>query len=100
MRQFNYDENEEHHRREVDNFFGDDLEKDEFEAVLKEEQAALDLQYKLVRQELNHRLLRTAVRLAEKSFWWRFYSLATRLSMIDKAYKKLKKLEEAENADV
>lgn len=100
MRRFNYDDNDEH-RKEVDNFFGEldgydgqAMTPEEYEAIVREAQEAQDLQYKLVRQEFNHRLLRTAVRMAENSFWWKFYSLGTRLQMIDRAYKKLRKLEE------
>lgn len=105
MRRFNYEDNNEEYRKEVDNFFrelGDEsaVTPDEYEAMMQEEQAYNNLQYQLVRQELNHRLLRTAVRMAENSFWWRFYSLGTRLQMIDRAYRKLKKLEEQSDAKI
>jgi len=103
MRRFNYEDNNEEYRKEVDNFFRDignesDITQEEYEAIMREEQEYVDLQHQIIRQELNHRLLRTAIRMVENSFWSRFYSFGTRLQMIDKAYRKLKKLEEQSDA--
>lgn len=90
MRRFNYDDNEEY-RKEVDNFFGDEeMSLGDY----KEEKTIFDFQFNLAQQELNHRILRTAVRMSENSFWWRFYSLSTRLQIIDRTFKRLRKLED------
>lgn len=99
MRRFNYDDSNEEYRKEVDRFFGEIgdeavLNQKEYETVMKEEQAIYDFQQKLTQQEFNHRLLRTAIRMVNDSFWSKFYSLGTRLQMIDKVFKRLKKLEE------
>ena len=86
MRRFNYDDNEEY-RKEVDNFFGDEeMSLGDY----KEEKTIFDFQFNLAQQELNHRILRTAVRMSENSF----YSLSTRLQIIDRTFKRLRKLED------
>ena len=98
MRRFNYDENDEY-REDVDKFFGEDqqdISDAEYKAIMEQEQAIQQLQIRFVYRDLNHRMLRTAIRMCEKSFWWWFYSHNTRLKMIDKAYKQLRKLEEEE----
>lgn len=107
MRRFDYDENEEY-RNEVDNFFGENeqemsndyLSPEEYDEILKEEQENLELQKNIVKQEFNHRILRFAIKMSENSFWWRFYSISTRLKIIDRTYKRLKKLEEVLDGDL
>lgn len=97
MRRFNYDDNEEY-REDVDNFFdgdqGQGMSPEEYKALMEEELKLQQWQISLVYRDLNSRVLRTAIKMCERSFWWRFYSHDTRLRMIDKAYKKLKNLEE------
>ena len=95
MRRFNYEDNDDY-REEVDKFFSEDgdLTDEQYKAIMDEEQAMQQVQIKFVSRELNHRVMRTAIRTCEKSFWWWFYSQATRLQMIDTAYKQLRKLEE------
>jgi len=95
MRRFNYEDNEEY-REDVDKFFSEEAEltPEQYRAIMEEEQAYQQMQVRLVYREFNHRVLRSAIRLCEKSFWWWFYSQDTRLRLVDKAYKRLKKLEE------
>ena len=96
MRRFNYDDNEEY-REDVDKFFAEgqeDLSPEQYKAIMEQEMAIEQLQIRFVYRDLNHRVLRTAIRMCEKSFWWWFYSQDTRLRMIDRAYKRLRKLEE------
>lgn len=91
MRRFDYDDNEDH-RKEVDNFFSnDELTPEDYEQFINDEK--FDVEFKIVNQEMNHRLLRTSVKIAENSFFWKFYSLDTKLQMIDKIYTKLRILE-------
>lgn len=92
MRRFNYEENDDNYREEIDNFFSDhrDITDEQFKA----EEQMQEVQIKFVSRELNHRVLRTSIRTCEKSFWWWFYSQTTRLKMIEIAYKQLRKLEE------
>jgi hypothetical protein len=95
MRRFNYDENEEY-REDVDKFFSEEGQMDDaqYKAIMEEEMQMQQLQIRFVYRDLNHRVLRSAIRMCEKSLWWWFYSQDTRLRMIDRAYKRLRKLEE------
>lgn len=92
MRRFNYDENDDY-SREVEKFFGGpenpENEQEEFGEISEE------LQVGLMYRELNYETVKQAIRFAEKSFWWRFYSINTRLDYIEKIYLKLKGLEES-----
>lgn len=97
MRRFDYDDNEEN-REDVDNFFGGEeaayITPEDYKAIVQEEQAMQQLQLDLVHRELNDRLLYRVTKMLEKSFWWRFYSLETRLRMIEKAYRRMKRITE------
>jgi hypothetical protein len=96
MRRFNYEDNEDF-REDVDKFFNEKGEsgitEEQFKAIMEEE-TIQELQIKFVYRDLNHRLLRTAIRTCEKSFWWWFRSQDARLKMIEKAYETLRILEE------
>lgn len=105
MRRFEYDDNEEF-REDVDKFFNNDDEDDDdgdgdgdgdgdkYEDMIEQEMAIQEAQLDVAYRELSHRTLRAAVRVCEKSFWWGFYSINTRMKMIAEAYHKLKNLEE------
>ncbi len=101
MRRFDYDDNEDY-REDVDNFFGDGEEgdasitPDEYKAIVQEEQAMQQLQIDLVYRELNDRLMFRAVKMLEKTFWWKFYSLDKKLRIIEKTCRRLKKISERE----
>lgn len=96
MRRFNYDENDEY-REDVDKFFNEgdaDLNDEQYNEMMEEERVIQQLQIRFVNRDLNHRILRTSIRICEKSIWWRFCKHATKLKMIDDTYKQFKKLEE------
>jgi uncharacterized protein YpuA (DUF1002 family) len=97
MRRFNYEENDEY-RDDVDKFFNeepqDDVTDEQLKAIMEEEMAMEQMQVNFVYRDLNHRVLRIAIRSCEKSFWWWFCSQNTKLKMIEKAFRYLKKLEE------
>lgn len=100
MRRFNYDDNDEY-REDVDKFFNEehpdtDISDEQYQSMMEEEQAMQQLQIHFVHRDLNHRMLRTAIRSCEKSIWWWFCRHTTKLQMIDAAYKHLRKLEEEE----
>lgn len=94
MRRFDYDDNEEY-REDVDNFFdsGSDegITPDEYRAIVKQEQEMQAVQLNLAYRDMNSHLLCRAIKMLEKSFWWRFYSLDTRLKMIERTYHRLKR---------
>jgi len=91
MRRFNYDDNDEF-RDDIDKFFNED-ESDTYEEFVREEIALQEAELDLSYREVNIKIMRTAVRICEKSFWWSFYSQPTRMKMIVDTYKKLKNLE-------
>lgn len=98
MRRFNYDENEDN-REEVDNFFNEDGDLNDndfndFDDFDIDDEIMQELHYEILNREANNRLLKTTLRLCEKSFWWRFYSVDQKIEYIEKVYAKLKKLEE------
>jgi len=98
MRRFNYDDNDEY-REDVDKFFSEeqgegDLSDEQYEAIMEEERAIQQLQIRFVNRDLNHRMFRMAIRTCEKSIWWWICRNATKLKMIENAYKHLRKLEE------
>lgn len=92
MRRFNYEDNDDF-REDIDKFFNEkeipDIDEEQLQALMEQE----DIQIEFVYRDLNHRLLRTAIRTCEKSFWYWFCSQNTRLKMIEKAYEALKNLE-------
>ena len=91
MRRFDYDDNEEF-RDDVDKFFNEEAAK--YEEMVNEEMAIQEAQIEVAYRELSHRTLRAAVRICEKSWFWGFYSVNTRMRMISDVYLKLKNLED------
>ena len=101
MRKFNYEDNDDY-RDEVDKFFShnngneeeQELTNEEYQAIIEEEQAIQQAQIDFVSRELNHRVIRMAIRTCEKSFWWRFYSQNTKLRLIEQAYYRIRSFDE------
>ncbi|MEI8270965.1 MAG: hypothetical protein WCG45_06395 [bacterium] len=101
MRRFDYDNNEDEFRNEVDKFFNDGEGKSDtsypyplpmdMDITIEGEDAFI-----LAEKEFNLKIYRTAVKIAENSFFWRFYSFNTRLNIINKIYKDI----EEKNAEV
>jgi hypothetical protein len=101
MRNFDYDNNDEY-RDEVDRFFDDDddaLSMEEYRAIVEQENIQNNINYKIVQNDLNHKKLLLAIRLLKSSFWWKFYSLNTRLYLIEKVYKKFISLGQEEELE-
>lgn len=109
MRHYNYDENNEDFRNEVDKFWEpDDDEEDEEDEEEDEEEddeeeveeimgytkkdliRAMELD--LAENELDISLLHIAIQSLEKSFWWKFRSFESRLNLIAKTYLIFSKL--------
>jgi hypothetical protein len=91
MRRFGNDDNEEFHE-DVDRFFNED--KGRYDELVQEEIELQEAQLDIAHREINNRLFRTAIRLCERSWFWPFYSLNTRLRMVTEAVKRLKRLED------
>ena len=83
MRFFEYDDNEEY-QEEIDGFFD---EMSEEELFLLE-----SAQMNFTSQDSNQKLLWMAIRILEKSFFWKFRKKATKLKMIESTYESLIKI--------
>jgi hypothetical protein len=64
---------------------------EDYQALVRQQE--LDArQYDLIERDTNHKILKQAVRMCEKSVWWRFYSTFTKLKVIKKVYAELNAL--------
>jgi len=94
MRKYNYDDNDEF-REDIDKFFDENNESPaNYDDLLQEEFAIQEARIDVQNRDIDIKMMRTAVRICEKTFLWCFLSVPTRMKMIADAYKKLKKLEE------
>lgn len=93
MRNFNYDDNEEF-QPEIDNFFDeeDDEEYDGEEFFGEKSEIIRAMELELVESHINLKILQTAIKTCEKKWFWRFYSLPTKLKHIAKAYVTFERL--------
>lgn len=101
MRRFDYDENDDY-REDVDRFFSEAEIDPETYAEMQEwqnfediynEEILNEIKLQLVSRDFNYKILRTSIKLAEKSFWWNFLSLKTRMNHIRTIYNTLTQLE-------
>lgn len=92
MRRFDYDDDD-----NIENFFNESesiLTPEEYKKLVEEERAIQHAQIGMVHRELNRKLLSRVMSMCEKSFWWKFLSLETQLGYIEKAYQKMRKIED------
>ena len=99
MREYNYDEED---KNDIDKFWqegGDDDDDDGPDEISKSDFLAA-MEIDLLEKEIDLKILKSSLKMLEKSFWWRFCNFETRLKRIAKTYlifKKLtKKVEEEE----
>ena len=65
-------------REEIESFFDETLE---------DQQQYIDvLESQIDAKEANRKLLSSAIRVSEKSFFWKFYSLSKKLNIVKKTY--------------
>lgn len=86
---------------EINKYFGDE-DDDEFgekffedrmdEKFFYENQKTKILKLAIKQQQLRRKLLMDSIKIAEKSFWWNFYSWETKLSCISRAYETFSEL--------
>jgi hypothetical protein len=93
MRRFDYDNSDEY-RDDIDQFFGDEDDDEEYELGVIEM-----LQANFVAFDLNRKLLKTAIKMAERSFLWRFWPIRWKLKAISDTYYTLNSLVEIEKED-
>jgi len=80
MRFFEYEDNDEF-REEIDNFF-DELGEEELDLF--------DMAHAgYITEDADHKILGLAIRMLEKSFFWKFRRRETKLKMIEETYLSL-----------
>jgi len=85
MRRFEYDDNDDFFKDDLENFF--DEGPDDYH-IPKGELINV-LQLDLVEADLNMRLLALTVKTLEKTFLWRFRKLKTKMKMIREMYNEM-----------
>lgn len=91
MRRFHYDDNDDF-QDDVDGFFAEEIDFDENDYIGDELMEAASINF--VSYDLNQRLLRAAIQVCEKSVFWRFKSVDSKLRKITKMYLTMKTLVE------
>ncbi len=94
MKRFDYFEDDEENDDEESESLGRPLTPKEYKELIEEERALQQQDVELSYIDLNQKLLQKTIKLCEKSLFWNFYSLQTKLNMISKAFLKLKNLQE------
>lgn len=74
---------------EPEQFFDDEDENEENVTYVDQEGLLEVMQMDLTQNELNQALLAQAISVAEKSFFWRFRSTASKMKEIGEIYKTL-----------
>lgn len=94
MKRFDFEDDEENDDEEEDIFDegSNPMTPKEYRELLAEERALEQETVELEYLGIGNKLMREAVRVCEKSFFWKFYGLQTRLDMISKAYTRLKNI--------
>lgn len=66
----------------------EDVEHDEYDDEYEIDPQIVEwMQVDFISVDLNHRLLATTIKMLEKSFWWRFRKLETKLRIISETYE-------------
>jgi hypothetical protein len=91
MREYNYDDED---KNDIDKFWhGDDNDDDEMEEYeLSKSDIISAMEIDLMEKEVDLKILKSSLKMLEKSFWWRFCSFETKLKRIAKTYLIFKKL--------
>ena len=98
MKRFDYDEENDDDNEDDEKFYDDQpqpISHNDYKDLIEGDQAIQHETVALGYLELDQRLLNKAIKICEGSVLWNFYSMQTRLSMISKAYTRLKKMIDA-----
>lgn len=93
MRRFDF-EDEDPDREEVERFLDADSQEylitpEEYKNILEEEISLYDAKFRDTIYKLKYKVLLRSLDLLKGSFFWRFYSLNTKLNHIELVYKKM-----------
>jgi hypothetical protein len=82
-------------------YFGDDEQEDENDDDFDESKFIMPDAAELIAmtqfENPDQYLLSYSIRICERSFFWRFLNIDSKLNMIDKAFNNLKKITEGQN---
>jgi len=87
--------NEEEDGDDFDDF--DDFENFDYKNLLNQQNALEGFHLHLLEKKISDRILNRSIRVCEKSFFWRFYSINSKISTISRVYENfinLLKIEE------
>jgi hypothetical protein len=98
MRRFDFEEEE---PEDYENFLNSESQEylitpEEYKSILEQEKSLYDAKFGDTNKKLKYRILVESLRLLRSSFFWKFYSLNTKLIQIEKVFNKLKQLLEVE----
>lgn len=100
MRRFDFEEDEPD-REEIDHFLNSDSQEylitpEEYKSILEEEMSLHEVKFKGSLMKIRQKVLIYSIGILRRSFFWRFYSLDTKLNQIEKVYNKFVSLLESE----
>ena len=97
MNRFDHDfeDEDEDDEDSIDGGNSQPISHNEYKDLIEGDQAIQQETLELSYLELDQKLMGKAIKICERSMFWNFYSIQTRLSMISKAYIKLKKIIDA-----
>lgn len=103
MRRFEF-EDDDPDREEVERFLNADSQEylvtpEEYRGILEDEMNLYEAKFRDASQKLRYKIMLHSISLLKSSFFWKFYSLNTRLNQIEKVYRKLSQLLELEEEE-
>ena len=103
MRRFDF-EDEDPDREEVERFLNSDSQEylitpEEYKGILEEEMDLHNAKFRDTIYNLRYKILLRSIGLLKGSFFWRFYSLNTKLSKIEQVYRKFTQLLNSEEEE-
>jgi len=92
MRRFDF-EDDDPEREEIERFLNSDSQEylitpEEYRGILEEEMSLYESKFRETNQKLKYKILMRSVSLLKSSFFWKFYSLNTKLIQIEKVFNK------------
>jgi hypothetical protein len=97
MRRFDFDEDDPD-KEEIERFLESEdgqqfvISPEQYKDLIEEELTLYQTKFQHEQQKNNFKVLLVAINLLKKSFWWKFYSLNTKLKSIERTYKSLTEL--------
>jgi hypothetical protein len=96
MRRFDF-EDDDPEREEIERFLNSDSQEylitpEEYRGILEEEMSLYEAKFRDTNLKLKYKILLYSVNLLKSSFFWKFYSLNTKLIQVEKVFNKFVEL--------